>query len=177
MAMVAECVAPPPTAAAVAVTVDVPRGVLGLAGAGVELDPQPATPRKNTASSNIWSHRGDDQRERLERDESFPRLVIDDNDKARKGVKSARIDLRPKSELAGVTKGPTVFNLTWTTCAVLLPSICTLARENEQVASCGRPEHVNATGPLYAPIGVTVRVAVPVCPRRMVSAVGVAVIE
>ena len=109
--MVAECVAPPPVAAAIAVTVDVPNGVLGLAGADLEMEPQPAIPRKNTGSINRCSQRSDAQRER---DKSFPRLVSENNDKARKGVRSASTDPRPKSELAGEMKGPAVFNLNWT---------------------------------------------------------------
>ncbi len=112
--MVAECIAPPPAAVAIAVTVDVPRGVLGLAGVDLEMEPQPAAPTKNTASINKCSQRSDIQRERFGRDQSFLRFVIENNDKARKGVRSARMDPRPKSELAGETKGPAVFNLNWT---------------------------------------------------------------
>ena len=111
MVMVAERVAPPPVAAAIAVTVDVPTGVLEPAGADLEMEPQPAIPRKNTGRINRCSQRSDAPRER---DKSFPRLVIENNDKVRKGVRSARMDPRPKLELAGETKGPTVFNLNWT---------------------------------------------------------------
>ena len=64
--MVAERVAPPPAAAAIAVTVDVPTGVLESAGADLEMEPQPATPRKNTASINRCSQRSETQRERFE---------------------------------------------------------------------------------------------------------------
>lgn len=114
MEIVAECVAPPPAAAAVAVTVDVPRGVLGPAGADLEIEPQPATPRKNTASINRCSQHSEPQRERFEGDRFSPRPVIESRDKARKGVKSARMYGRAKSELAGETKGPAVFSLNWT---------------------------------------------------------------
>ena len=177
MVMVAECVALPPTAAAVAVTVVVPRGVLGPAGADLEMEPQPAPPRKNAASINRCSQRGDTQRERFEGDKTCSRPVIESRDKARKGVRSARMDPRPNSELAGEAKGPALFNQNWTVRALLLPSTCTLAGENVQVANWGSPEQVNATGPVYAPTGVSVKFAVPVWPRRMVRAVGLAVIE
>jgi hypothetical protein len=61
--IVAEWVALPPTAAAVAVTLDVPSGTLGPAGVGLELEPQPATPRKNRAITSMCIHRGRSQRE------------------------------------------------------------------------------------------------------------------
>ena len=112
--MLAECVALPPTAAAVVVTVVVPRGVLGPAGADLEMEPQPATPRKRVARVSICSQRSGAHREPPEGDKSFPHLAIENNDKARKGVRSARMDPRPKSELAGDTKGPAVFNLNCT---------------------------------------------------------------
>ena len=78
------------------------------------MEPQPAIPRKNTASVSICSQRSGAHRALPEGDKSFPRLVIENNDKARNGVRRARMGPRPKSELAGETKRPAVFNLNWT---------------------------------------------------------------
>jgi hypothetical protein len=103
--IVAEWVALPPTAAAVAVTLDVPSGTLGPAGVGLELEPQPATPRKNRAITSMCIHRGRSQRE-IPIMEFLLRLAIEISGRGRNGINRARTGLC--SEPGGTVSDATV---------------------------------------------------------------------
>ena len=115
--MVAEWVALPPTAAAFAVTVDVPRGTLKFGESGLEAEPQPATPRKNIASTNICSHRTGFDRDRPDRVEVVRPRAIENSARARKGLNRASIGLPTEPGPAGAANEAVVAlvsTLNWT---------------------------------------------------------------